>query len=475
MNFYIFSISKALVVLALLSHLSVFSQVTDSSRYYTISSIEITGNKKTKNHIIIRELVKKQNDSVQLKNIAKISERSELNMFNTGLFIYDSLTYKINHNLKTIDYTIKVKERWYVWPIPYISFLDRNVNAWLVNKNFNSVNYGLALSIDNFTGSKDRLIVLFRTGYANQFGFNYRFPYLNKKQTIGAYAQYVYNEYNKLHYITTGNKQQFIADANTHLRTDHAAKLGVFYRPKLFLQHALDIHYNNFSILKELNYFNYNYFSNGATLTDYLSVQYKLTYDDRDNKIYPLSGNVIELNVIKDGLDFTATTKLNTVQGLLTLKKHFPITSRINFASQIKARYLYSEKSLPFAFNQALGYYNNYIRGYEYSVIDGQNFALTKNSLRLQLIRPKFHKVDALKKLNPFNTIPFYLYANVYYDGAYVHEEYYTETNPLANSWQHGYGVGLDFVTYYDFIVRLEYSFNKQNQSGIFLHLTSGF
>jgi hypothetical protein len=45
----------------------------------------------------------------------------------------------------------------------------------------------------------------------------------------------------------------------------------------------------------------------------------------------------------------------------------------------------------------------------------------------------------------------------------------------LANSWQYGYGVGLDLITYYDFVMRMEYSINKMKQSGFFIHFASGF
>ena len=33
-----------------------------------------------------------------------------------------------------------------------------------------------------------------------------------------------------------------------------------------------------------------------------------------------------------------------------------------------------------------------------------------------------------------------------------------------------GYGVGLDFVTYYDKVIRVEFSTNKLNEFGFFLH-----
>jgi outer membrane protein assembly factor BamA len=474
MNSCISLIFKTFFVFIFLYSVAGIAQSVDSNSYYKVNSIKLIGNKKTKDKIVLRELIKKEKDTLLLKNIARINQRNEYNIFNTQLFIYDSVYCHINDTLKQIDYTIKVKERWYIWPIPFVDFLDRNINAWYQTKDLSRLAYGMQLNIENFTGVKDQLTLLFRTGYANQYGFNYRLPYLNKKQTLGAYTQYYYNELNKLHYVTLYNQQRFVFSDTEHLRTDHSAKVGIFYRPGLFLQHTFDMSYTNFRISDNVRDLNMNYFSKGSNTTDYFSLIYRLTYDNRDNKIYPLKGNMIDLTLVKDGFDVSDASKINLAYAGIALKKYFPIHKRINFATQAKARLMNSDQPRPFAFNVALGY-SNYIRGYEYNVIDGQNFVLSKNSLRFQLIKPKFHEVAVLKKLKPFSTIPFYAYLTVFYDGGYVQEDYYKATNDFANSWQHGYGAGLDIITYYDFVMRLEYSFNKQNQGGFFVHLTSGF
>lgn len=471
MNSCISSIFKTVLVLNLLA-LSVRSQ-TDSSVQYRINKITITGNKKTKNRIIIRELVKKTDDTLILKNLPIINQRSEFNIFNTQLFIYDSIQCKVDNESKTIDYTIKVKERWYIWPIPFIDYLDRDINTWFQTKDPARLNYGLALNFENFSGVKDRLILQVKTGYANQLGFYYRLPYLNSKQTIGAYVQAVHTEFNKLQYATLYNKQAFAYSQTTHLQVEQGARAGIFYRPHLFLYHSFDIYVNHIRIDEQVSDLNPNYFNKGFNNISYAGMLYRFTFDDRDNKIYPLQGVMIDMTLAKDGFNISDNSPLDMAQGFFTLKSYFPIGKRFNFANQLKARYLNAEK-LPFAFNRALGY-SNYIRGYEYNVIDGQNFFLLKNSFRVQLIKPKYHEVGMLKKLRSFSTIPFYAYLNFFYDGGYVQENFYKENNPLANSWQHGYGIGLDMISYYDLVLRLEYSTNKQNQSGFYIHLTSGF
>jgi hypothetical protein len=107
--------------------------------------------------------------------------------------------------------------------------------------------------------------------------------------------------------------------------------------------------------------------------------------------------------------------------------------------------------------------------------MDGQNFLLNKNSLRYQLIKPRIYQSKSTWAIKQFNTIPYYAFVNLFFDLAYVEDKYYNKTNTFSNNWQYGYGVGFDFITYYDIVLRLEYSFNKQKQSGFFIHFTSGF
>ena len=75
--------------------------------------------------------------------------------------------------------------------------------------------------------------------------------------------------------------------------------------------------------------------------------------------------------------------------------------------------------------------------------------------------------------MNKFSTIPYAFYLNVYADGGYAKDDAFKRNNSLNNSFQFGYGAGIDFVTYYDLVFRFEYSFNKLGESGFFLHFTS--
>jgi hypothetical protein len=158
----------------------------------------------------------------------------------------------------------------------------------------------------------------------------------------------------------------------------------------------------------------------------------------------------------------------------LSLKKFTPLSKRFYIANQVKGRYINTD-NMPYYFNRALGYNNDFIRGYEYYVIDGQSFALIKNSLKYKLIKQHIVEVKALhRRFSQFSTIPYSVYLTLNGDAGYVEDKFYGKKNSLNNSWQYGYGVGLDFVTYYDIVIRFEYTFNKQNQSGFFISMSAG-
>ena len=474
MSFYTFSISKPKLIFILFFCIKFISaQTIDSSTIYTIKTITINGNKKTKDKIITRELVKKQNDTLRLNALSYIKKRSEQNIFNTQLFIYDTIYPTINDTLKTINLTIVVKERWYVFPTPVIEVQDRNFNTWWKTKDFFRLNYGFALALENFTGVKDRLILLVQRGYSEKYGFSYRTPYINKAQTIGYNLLYVFNRNNEVNFITQNNTPQFVRSYKNYLRSEHEAKAGVIYRPNLYEQTTTELVYKNITIGDTVNNLNPNYFNNGKQHIQYLSLQYRYTFDNRDNKSYPLKGWAFEGQIVKDGFNYEDNSPINNLYVGVNIRKHTPLKNRFYCANLIKARFMNVDK-LPHNFNRALGY-NDLIRGYEYFVMEGQNYFLSKNSLRYQIIKPTIFKPKILTRAKQFNTIPFYAFINVFFDAGYVQDKFFYKTNSLVNSWQYGYGASIDLITYYDVVLRLEYSFNKQVQSGFFIHATVGF
>ena len=64
------------------------------------------------------------------------------------------------------------------------------------------------------------------------------------------------------------------------------------------------------------------------------------------------------------------------------------------------------------------------------------------------------------------------IYANVFYDAGYTTGVLRQESmNPITNHWQQGFGLGIDFVTYYDKVLRTELAINHKGEMGFFVHM----
>jgi hypothetical protein len=124
----------------------------------------------------------------------------------------------------------------------------------------------------------------------------------------------------------------------------------------------------------------------------------------------------------------------------------------------------------PYFNYRGFGYGQDYVRGYEYYVVDGQHYGLAKLTLKRELLNVQKH-IPHLMPLRQFQTIPIAMYLKVYGDAGYVVDHTYNvENNRLSNTMLYGGGVGLDIVTFYNTVFRIDASVNKQLEKGLFFH-----
>src|SRR5690348_1867838 len=100
----------------------------DDTSSLFIASISIYGNNKTKNFIIEREIPFKQGDYVAAKDIQKKLETAKEQLINTSLFL-DVSVFIQNRYGQFVFITVYLKERWYIFPLPYFSLVDKNINT----------------------------------------------------------------------------------------------------------------------------------------------------------------------------------------------------------------------------------------------------------------------------------------------------------------------------------------------------------
>lgn len=216
---------------------------------------------------------------------------------------------------------------------------------------------------------------------------------------------------------------------------------------------------------------NPDFFLDGATRLQYLALDYNYTYDKRDFSRYPMKGYVAQLNVLKEG--FGIFNEINSLYVTATYGQYWQF-GKWSFGGIARARKGLITQKQPYYNSRALGYEEDFVRGYEYYVIDGQDFVFGKAFARFEL----FNRDINLGKTMPikaFKILPLKYYLKVYSDHGYVNAPFHSEGNPLANEYLRGFGVGIDAVLYHDYVFRFEYSINHLKEKGFYFHYKVSF
>ncbi|MEO5683349.1 MAG: POTRA domain-containing protein [Chitinophagaceae bacterium] len=437
---------------------------------FVINAISINGNRKTKSYIIERELPFKKGDSVYLAELVARFQRSKELLINTRLFNEVIVSLKGFHGY-FVDVQIDVKERWYIFPVPYFRPVDRNLSAW-ADKNYSlsRVNYGLKFLYNNFTGRNDRLRMWLITGYARQLQLNYDQPYADKTLKHGYGFGLFYAALKEVNISTDNNRQIFInteglTNTGKYLSRQSTATLNYFYRPALTTRHIVRIGVTYIQTDSAVMALNPKYFSNGVQKVFYPELSYTLEYQKVDYVAYVLKGFMGDVNFTKRGIN----RDMNLAQFTARFTNGWALGHR--FYAGLQG---YGVVKLPFEqpfYNQRLfGYGDIYLRGLEKYVIDGVAGGMLRSTVR--------------KKLGGFNvnggrlptleTIPFAIYAKLFADIGYAYNKTFAQ-NSLVNRMLYTAGGGIDVVSVYDFVFRCEYSVNQLGQSGFFFHIRNDF
>ena len=94
-----------------------------------------------------------------------------------------------------------------------------------------------------------------------------------------------------------------------------------------------------------------------------------------------------------------------------------------------------------------------------------------RNTVRKQLF--KFNVSPPIRSRS-HDKIPFVFYAKAYADYGYAYNKVFLD-NSLVNRNLYTGGFGIDVLTFYDVVLRFDYSFNQLGQNGLFLHIKNDF
>lgn len=440
----------------------------EDSVWYSVEQVDVMGYKRTRHTILIRELDLKVGTQLQGYQLKKQSELDRNKLFNTLLFV------SVNSYFEQIDSTrlgihFKVAERWYTFPIPILEVADRNINEWWTDRNrdLRRIDYGLAFNQFNFTGRHDDLKLVAQGGFTQKFEAFYRLPYIDRKQKNGITLGASYSTNKNVAYTTEDNKLKFTGLSEEVLRSRFYAGLQYVHRQRYYSFFRTDFRFNRNEVADTIVQLNRDYLPNGMRNTSFFSLAIQYTYDKRDIAPYPLKGYFFQTRV--DGLGLGLSSTVEQYAFLAEYARYWSLSPRWYAAARVEGK-ASTPRRQAYMLQRGLGYGGDLVRGFERNVIDGQQTALIRTALRYKVWSNVVRWGNAMP-LEQFRAMPVAIYMKGFYDSGYVYDAFPVSGNQrFSNRPIHGTGIGIDFVTYYDLVFRIECAINSFGIGGVFFN-----
>ena len=436
------------------------------SGQWVVKSIIIENNRHTNDFVILRHLTFHVGDTLSERIIDSLIIQNQNNLKNTALFNIIQISTEKDSVLHSIQFIVYVEERWYLWPYPILEHADRNFSSFVYYGDWAKVNYGFFLVKYNFRGRQEILKAKFRKGYHEQYGLFYDKPYFKNHLRTGLGFQVALNRQHETVVAIRNNQPVYHRDTNPDTRYIYVRLLGHLYRT-IYNTLSFSLGWNDYRVSPALINENPLYFGLPQTQLKYLSVSLSWSLNRCDIHYYPLAGYFLSAKFIHRG---GWPDKRFLVQSILITGKRYWQKRRWSWA--IFGEGYAANNHTSFFLQQGTGYYGHYLRGFEYFVINGNRYFLNKYFLRYKIF-DKQHIVLTSLPLSKFNKTYLAVYGNVFFENGYVSTPHLTNT--MQNTYLYSYGIGIDFVTYYDKVFRIDFSRNNFGYNGIYLHMSAPF
>lgn len=429
---------------------------------FAVKEIKISGNQKTKDNIILRELSFKEGEDYALPELVEKFNEAKKQLMNSGMFqnVVVSLQSLQGHDAIV---NVAVKERWYIFPQPFLRIVDQNVQDWVKNQDMNlsRVNYGFKLMHRNFTGRNDRLYANFTNGYTQEIAIRYEGLRIDKQLKWSTNFDVAFGKTREINYNTEAHKYIAYKNPERFVQDFLRTSASLTYRPAIKTTHTFGVGYSYFNVSDTVFKMN-EMFSFQEKQIRFPEVFYRLQYFDVDFIPYPTKGYAADIMLQKKGFD----NNINLTQLTARTSASWPLTPKYFFNLRTTGVLKLPFKQ-PFTLQQFVGSSNMYIQGYEDYIINGVAGGFTKASLTRSLFQTSVNiPSERIKKLNH---IPIKAYAKVFGNAGYIYTNL-PGNHFLNNRMLYSGGVGLDIILFYDFAIKLEWSLNHLRQNGIYLH-----
>ena len=390
---------------------------------WKIVAIEVHGNKRTKDYVILRELKLKPGCEATLEDIEIDRKRVQ----NLGLFTRVEVGAMQQDD--GIVLQIIVTKRWNIFPYP---IFYRNEKDW------KKLSYGFGLSYYNFRGRNESFSSDLWFGYNPGLSFGYYNPWFGGKLRLYSRVEI---------YKGSVKSKSLYAEAFNEKRFGISYTLGKRIGYHTFIDFGLT-HVNLTTTAKEAIY----------TLSQsgkdrWFSYHWRFRYDTRDLYEYPHKGMYITAYIQKAG---HRGNVINYSRFGADMRTYIPITA--TWTLSMRSACDLSRGHIPIYDHKYLGY-GERIRGYFYDRVEGENRLLGGAAVRFPIRKITYHTF--------FQDTPFRdYYRNLKFgiSGEFFIESglvWYQSEEIKSEEILVGYGAGIHFHLPYIYLLRMEYGFNK--------------
>ncbi len=454
----IFNNLTVIVLLVLLSISSVNAQVIE------IGTVSITGNKRTKDFVILREMVLSENQKVSQDSLSYLLEMSNNRVMNLNLF--NSVKLDTSYLDNKLQIQITLVEKWFNWPIPFIEFSDRNFNIWKdLSFDPSRTNYGVYLFNYNVWGRNHTLKTSLVYGYNKTYGVEYRIPFLSKSSNVGISSTLKYTSQSEIWLNTKNDELEFFKNGTPNLIEKKVGTIRFNKRITPYTMTYANVGITQTKLDSSLLGVASHYLLDNRLDRTQIEMGVSVENDKRNNIYLPSKGTYFQGGLSTqffNGKDPIYNVYISgKVQSFNNLNKKW--YSALSLFGELN-----TAKELPYESSRRFGY-NNLVRGFEAYVIEGQNSTLANAALRYKLLDQKRLEFPFIPVKN-YNFLPVTMFAEMFADAGYVNNRNARLFNSLPNTPLYSTGISLQTVFYNDRILRLEYSLNSLKESGFFVH-----
>ncbi len=409
---------------------SLLAQNNAPSDSLRIDRILVTGNKKTKRYIIVRELGFHPGDVVSRHDLQLAKER----IFN--LYLFNSVEFHILPFSSETVLKIAVVERWSLFPIPILEFHEHS---------FSRVSYGGGVADYNFLGRAQRIFFLGWAGFNPGGRIAYENNWFGGDKRLFAFL----------------NVGSMVEINHTKQFSDLEARVSRAY---LRFGKRLDPYRWTGLVVKveRLKFSNSRAALSSSGTDRILSAGLHFQWDTRDWHEYPSRGYFVQAEFVDNWI----LGEGQFHRGKWDVRHYQPLGGLI-LAGRFAATWL--RGTVPVYKHIFLGY-DRRIRGHFRQTAEGKARALASFSVRFPLVQRRF--VNLSKQLPALQKLEFGLYGALFADGGVL-----WSGNPHWGTGKtlRGAGIGLNFILPYSSVLRTEYAWDENFQGEFILDMRAAF